>query len=104
MVIVDTNCLQTFLRFSYSSDTSVLMYRLVFMTENNDSNDAFKSVFGGGGGCDIFPLNFSNLDCVYSASLTKPFHDLTSLHNLLSTPVLFLVSGLIGFDHVTNQV
>lgn len=78
MVIVDTNCLQTFLRFSYSSDTSVLMYRLVFMTENNDSNDAFKSVFGGG--CDIFPLNFSNLDCVYSASLTKPFHDLTSLH------------------------
>lgn len=47
MVIVDTNCLQTFLRFSYSSDTSVLMYRLVFMTENNDSNDAFKSVFGG---------------------------------------------------------
>lgn len=30
--------------------------------------------------CDIFPLNFSNLDCVYSASLTKPFHDLTSLH------------------------
>lgn len=23
---------------------------------------------------------------------------------LLSTPVLFLVSGLIGFDHVTNQV
>lgn len=80
MVIVDTNCLQTFLRFSYSSDTSVLMYRLVFMTENNDSNDAFKSVFFWGGGCDIFPLNFSNLDCVYSASLTKPFHDLTSLH------------------------
>lgn len=30
--------------------------------------------------CDIFTLNFSNLDCVYSASLTKPFHDLTSLH------------------------